>query len=373
MNTRPLIYLMALSFLLTSTACAGNLFKSLGRSIRDSVRGVGRSVRDTASGLKADVEQGTGIPISEIEARKRRGAVKKYIIKLHNRVTDKGEMDAAVVYLWNSLGQMTPDDSETLQKLIEYFEGTIKTVKKPDVDEKKFVKLIQRLERYLMDLNDHRADLGESYDLVADFKLKPKESGEGSGSEGSEGSGEEAAEEGSGGEEGSAGGGGQQDPVMLEFDKLMEKYKGRLKGNGYLKITASGDGSGATFSVVDPESGNVLAENAATNKNHRIRAGIFHLIISIADATLYRFNVVILPRKIAQVRFSSFGKISLSEDVEDSCVVYESKTGRPAYEGLSGGGDITLPTGTYLITNENGDKESEVVVEKGKTKTVSFN
>ena len=363
--TRTFICLMVLSFLFTSSAEAGNLFKSLGRSIRDSVRGVGRSVRDTANGLKSDVEQGTGIPIAEIEMRKRRKSVRKYLIKLRNRVTDKGELDAAVLYLWNSLGQMDPEDNETLQKLIEYFEGTIKAIKKPDVDAKKFEKYIQRIERYLMNLNDHRAELSESYDLVADFKLNPKE--ESSGEEGG-GEGESGEGEGEGG-----GGGGEQDPVMLEFDQLMEKYKGRLKGNGYLKITASGDGDGATFSVVDPESGNVLAENAATNKNHRIRAGVFHLIISIADGTLYRFNVVILPRKIAQIRFRSFGKIFLSDDVEDSCIVYESKTGRPAYEGLSGGGDITLPTGTYLVTNENGDLEREVVVEKGKTKTVSFN
>ncbi len=371
MKVRTVFYLTIATLLLTSAVEARGLFGNLGRAIRDSVRGVGKSVRDTASGLKSDVEQGTGIPIAEIEMRKRRKSVKRYIIKLHNRVTNKGEMDAAVVYLWNSLGQLEEGDDETLRKLIEYFEGTIRALKKPDVPQKKFDGYIQRLERYLMNLNDHRAELAEDYDLVTDFRLKPTE-GEGGGEEGGdgggeEGSGEESYDEGGGGEEG-----GEQDPVMAEFDQLTAKYKDRLKGNGYLKVTSTGDGQGATFSVVDPETGNVLAENANTNKNHRIRAGIFHLVISVADATLYRFNVVILPRKIAQVKFRTFGKLYLADEVEDSCIVYESKTGRPAYEGLSGGGDITLPTGTYTVANENGDKETEVVVEKGKTKTVAF-
>ena len=324
------------TFLLLKPLPAGKILKSLKET-----------VRDTAKGIKRDVETETGIPISEMEMRRRRANLRESIQALHGLVAKREKMDDAVIYLWRTLARLEEGDGQSLRKAIEYFEGVMEEARKDGVEEKHFRSLIQDMESHVLTLDDHRLKLPRDYDFARDQQLKPSKDDS-----------LEALED-------------SEDPVIEEYLRLRKKYEKPLrKGHGYIKISARNEGYGATFSVIDPKTGDILARNAASNKSHRIRSGIFHLLLSVADAKLRRFNVVVLPKRIVRIRFKNFGTLILSELGDEVFDVYESKSQGLAYQGMVSGGEIVLPVGDYELRSKDGLIRKKVQLKKGEVERV---
>ena len=167
-----LMLILSVSF---QTCQARGIFGGLGRSLRQVGRDVTNTVRDTTQGIKSDVQDETGIPIAQIEMRDRLAGIKKRIKQIQLAVVKPEVADGAIVFFWNSIGSMDMEDGESLQKVVEYTEGTITDIRKEGISVKKLRRVVEKLERHLMTLSGKRMDLPEGFDFVAAFRLNPVE------------------------------------------------------------------------------------------------------------------------------------------------------------------------------------------------------
>lgn len=326
----------AVGFLVAADAAtAGGFLGGIGRKIRGSVRDVGKTVTDTAHGVKSDVEVGTGIPLTEIEAKNRVKSAAGPIARVRGMVSDTGQADAAILFFWDSLGQMAPDDDATLQKVVEYLEGTLKALRAETATEKDFNGAVQRLEGAVLGLSSSRANLPATFDFRASYGLEPSEAAMA----------------------GAAAVADAPDPTVAEFRRLTAQHAGQLSGTGMLRLATKGAGAGATFDVLDPESGAVLAEGAKANTMVKLRSGIFHFVIHVADVTLYRLNVVVLPNKVTQLAFTAYGTVRLPGGAPATMQLVEPENGRPVATGLSPGAEVTVPAGTWSLWLDGGEAE----------------
>lgn len=343
---------------------ARGLFGSLGRSLRQVGREVTGAVKDTTEGVKSDVQGETGIPIAEIEMRDRIGKVRRQINQIQLAVLKPSIADGAIVFFWNSIGAMNMEDGESLMKVVEYTEGTITDNRKEGISVKKLLKVVGRLEKSLMSLSDKRQELPADFDFVSAFDLSPAE--------------ESASEDGnqnnidSSSDDYASGNVDGEDPVTAGYKALLAEHGNKLQGSGYLKIGAGPEAGEAVFAMIDPATGTILTQDAAVNQNHKIAAGIYHIVIDVGDVRLYKLNTLVLGGSLVKFDFVDFGQVQIGADVSGTVEIFDNASGRLACEGIVADQKITLPIGEYTVVHVDGGEEETVVVMSKKGKTVSF-
>lgn len=364
------LLLLVIVFSISGANCeARGIFGSLGRSLRQVGRDVKNTVRDTTQDIKGDVQSETGIPIGQIEMRDRIGKIRKKINQIRLAVLKPSVADGAIVFFWNSIDTMDMEDGESLRKVVEYTEGTITDNRKEGISVSKLLKVVGKLERYLMTLSEKRADLPADFDFVSAFELEPASETDGNDD------GEDHYNESSGGDDSvgeDSGGDDAEDPVTARYKELLAEHGDNLQGAGYLKIGTSKEGGEAVFAIMDPSTGTILTQDAAVNRNHKIAAGIYHLVIDLADVRLYKLNILILGGSLVKFDFVDFGQIEIGQDVSGTIEIFDNASGRLACEGFTGGEKVTLPIGEYVVVHVDSGDEKTVIVKRKKRKRVSF-
>jgi len=364
--------LLCTIFLLPSNIFAKGIFGSLGRSIRQVGRDIKGTVEQTGQDIKGDVQDETGIPINQIEMRNRIGKIKKKISTIHKAVQNPDVADGAIVFFYNSYSRTDSEDYETLRKIDEYTVGTITDVRKEGISVKKLGRLVGKLQRLLMTLYDKSADLPEDFDFTTAFALTPKDPDDDTGNDDSS---EEGYDDEIDSGEGTNDGDGtvnEENPVLLKYRQLQTKHEGNLEGSGYLKIAVGKEGGDAVFALLHPENDALLTDNAAVNRNHKIQAGIYHLVVDVADVRLYKMNIVILPGSLMKFEYLTFGQIEIDQNVAGTVMIIEKESNKVACDGISAGQRITLPTGDYIVIDSDSGTEVPVIIRTKKRRKVSF-